>query len=125
MIELFSNARYNATVPAKSDSDFGPAYYVAGVSEPGEYTFKVAIYNSTAAVPFNIAFEGVEASSKATLTVLTAPDGLSSNALVDGVSKEVVQKAETSLTAGDDGIFSFELENYSVAVLKTEVSAHY
>ncbi|CZR63639.1 probable alpha-N-arabinofuranosidase A precursor [Phialocephala subalpina] len=118
-IELLSNARYNATVPITSDTGFGPAYWVAGVSEPGKYTFKTAIYNATSTVPFNIAFEGLSAGSKGTLTVLTAPDGLSSNTLVDGTVVDVVQKKVTELKASSAGSFTFELENYSVAVLTT------
>ncbi|KUJ08213.1 putative alpha-N-arabinofuranosidase A [Mollisia scopiformis] len=118
-IQLLSNARYNATVPVSSDADFGPAYWVAGVSDPGQYTFKTAIYNSTSAVPFNIAFDGLAAGAKGTLTVLTAPDGLSSNTLVNGTVVDVVKKIATALTANEEGAFEFELENYSVAVLTT------
>jgi len=118
-IQLLSNARYNATVPVTSDTAFGPAYWVAGVSAPGQYTFKTAIYNATSAVPFNIAFEGLSAGAKGKLTVLTAPDGLSSNKLVNGTVVDVVQKKVTGLTANSAGAFSFELENYSLAVLTT------
>lgn len=118
-IELFSNSRYNATVPVTSDSDFGPAYWVAGVSRPGQYTFKTAIYNATEPVPFGIQFEGVRSGAPATLTVLTATDGLDSNTLTNGVVKEVVQKTVKTLKAGIGGSFEFELENYSIAVLTT------
>lgn len=125
-IKLLSNHRYDATVPVTvhSNDNFGPAYYVAGVSGPGEYTFKVAIYNSTGSVPFSITFEGVEKGHKATLTTLSAtgPDdgGLSSNVLVDGVlGPEVVQETTQSLYAGTNGEYVFELGNYQLAVLTT------
>jgi alpha-N-arabinofuranosidase len=118
-IELLSNSRYNVTVPVTSDSAFGPAYWVAGVSRPGQYTFKTAIYNATESVPFDIKFEGVRSGAPATLTVLTAPDGLDSNTLTNGVVKEVVQKTVKNLRAGAGGSFEFELENYSIAVLTT------
>ena len=118
-IELLSNFRYNETVPVTSDSNFGPAYWVAGVSDPGKYTFKTAIYNATEPVPFDISFEGVKAGSPATLTVLTALDGLDSNTLTNGVVTEVVQKTVKNLRAGASGSFGFELDNYSIAVLTT------
>jgi alpha-N-arabinofuranosidase len=119
VIELFSKNRYNSTVPVTSDGDFGPAYWVAGVSEPGKYTFKTAIYNATESVPFSVAFEGIVEGTKGTLNVLSAPDGLSSNVLEDGVVSDVVKKDVTELTAGAGGAFTFELENYNVAVLTT------
>jgi alpha-N-arabinofuranosidase len=98
-----------------ADGDFDPAYWVAGTSGPGQYTLKAAIYNSTAAVPFNVNFEGLGKGARATLTVLTAPDGLSTN-VFDG--ENVVTKTITELTQTGEG-FTFELENWSVAVLTT------
>lgn len=90
---------------------------MAGTSGPGQYTFKAAVYNTTENIPFNIQFEGLGAGAKATLTVLTAPDGLSSN--VFG-GPDVVQRNVTTLTAAKEGFgFEFELENYSLAVLTT------
>ncbi len=70
-------------------------------------------------MPFHITFEGVKQGDKATLTVLTAPDGLSSNMLVNGAVVEVVEKNVTELKAGANGTLVFELENYSIAVLRT------
>ena len=117
-IELLSNARYAATVPVTitSNDTFGPAYFVAGLTGTEDYTFKAAIYNATAPVPFNITFEGLRQGAKATLTVLSAPDGLTSN--VFG-GPDMVMKNATQLSAGHGGTFIFELENYSVAVLTT------
>jgi alpha-N-arabinofuranosidase len=106
-------------VPVTSESPYGPAYWVAGVSEPGAYTFKAAIYNATESVPFNIQFEGLKQGDVGTLTVLNAPDGLSVVALEAGKVQNPVTKQVTRLVAGSNGEFSFELENYSVAVLTT------
>ena len=119
-IELFSAHRYDFTVPVASDADFGPVYYVAGIdSTNSHYTFKTAVYNATETVPFNISFEGVTAGTRGKLTVLTAPDGLSGNMLINGTVVEVVTKSTTNLVAGEAGSFEFELENYSIAVLTT------
>lgn len=117
-IQLLSNARYNATVPVKitSKDNIGPAYFVAGTSGPGKYTFKVAIYNATAPVPLNITFQGLNAGATGTLTVLTAPAAMSSNVLG---GKNVVSKTVTTVAAGAGGSFGFTLENYSVAVFTT------
>lgn len=54
--------------------------------------------------------------SRATLTLLTAPDGWSHNELN---TTNVVNKAVTTLIAGVDGTFNFEMPNYSIAVVKT------
>jgi alpha-N-arabinofuranosidase len=100
-----------------SDSGFGPAFYVAGVnSGTSQYTFKAAIYNTTAPIPFNIDFEGLHKGAKATLTVLNALSGLSSNAIG---GQNVVKQTVTKLTAQKGGVFSFELNEYDIAVLTT------
>ncbi|QSZ37324.1 hypothetical protein DSL72_009422 [Monilinia vaccinii-corymbosi] len=120
--ELLSKNRYNATVPftvtnsMNSTSPFGPAFYVIGVNNPGEYVFKVAIYNTTEPVPFSIDFEGVDAGAKGTLTVLNAPDGNSMN--VYG-GEDVVIKTVSTVTAGTGGKFEFELKEYDIAILTT------
>ena len=100
-----------------SDSGFGPAFYVAGVNQKTtEYTFKAAVYNTTAPVPFDIDFEGLDYGARATLTVLNAPGGLSYNS-VGG--ENVVKQTVTELTAQKGGVFSFELKEYDIAVLTT------
>jgi alpha-N-arabinofuranosidase len=118
VIELLSNTRYTETVPVtiNSNDTFGPSYWVAGTSGAGKFTFKAAVYNATETQEFSINFDGVEAGTSATLTVLTAPDGLSMN-MLDG--PEVVTRTVSTVVATDDGTLSFELENYSVAVLTT------
>jgi alpha-N-arabinofuranosidase len=100
-----------------SDSGFGPAFYVAGVNEgTTQYTFKAAVYNTTEPVPFNIDFEGLGQGSRATLTVLNAPSGLSYNSIG---SPNVVKTTVTRLSAEMGGVFSFELKQYDIAVLTT------
>ncbi|KFZ24295.1 hypothetical protein V502_01226 [Pseudogymnoascus sp. VKM F-4520 (FW-2644)] len=116
-IQLLSSHRYTHTAPITSDSDFGPAFYVAGVNHgTTQYTFKAAIYNTTVPVPFNVDFGGLNQGAKATLTVLNAPSGLSRN--VAG-GQNVVKRTVTSLTAQRGGVFSFELKEYDIAVLAT------
>ncbi|CAD6444319.1 46e6c364-b35c-4f31-b992-b3303e9c9e31 [Sclerotinia trifoliorum] len=120
--QLLSTNRYKATVPFtvtnsdNSTSPFGPAFYVIGVNNPGEYVFKATVYNTTESVPFSIDFEGVDAGAKGTLTVLNAPDGNSMN--VYG-GEDVVIKKVSSITAGPGGKFEFELKEYDIAVFTT------
>jgi len=116
VIELLSNNRYASTVPVTSDTGFGPAFWVAGTSGKGKYTFKTAVYNTTETQNFNVAFDGVAEGTKGTLTVLTAPDGSSSN--VPG-GPQVVKWDVSEIVAGVNGTFQFGLEQLSVAVLTT------
>ncbi|PQE05084.1 Alpha-L-arabinofuranosidase A protein [Rutstroemia sp. NJR-2017a BVV2] len=121
-LQLLSNNRFKSTVPftvassTNSSSPFGPAYYVVGVSSPGHYTFKAAIYNTTQPIPFSIEFEGVSAGSHGTLTVLNAPSGNSMN--VYG-GPDVVQKTVKKVVAGAGGKFEFQLKQYDIAVFTT------
>ena len=101
---------------ASEDTHFNPAYWVAGTSGTGKYTFKTAVYNTTSSVPYNIVFEGLGAGSTGNLTVLTAPGPLSSNVLG---AEDVVKETVTSVTADANGAFGFVLEQWSVAVLTT------
>lgn len=116
MIELLSNNRYSSVVPVTSDTDFGPAYWVAGTSGEGKYTFKTAVYNTTETQNFSVAFDGVTEGAKGTLTILTAPEGLSSN--VPG-GPQVVNWDSSEVVAGVNGTFQFALEQLTVAVLTT------
>ncbi len=130
-IELFSAPvnRIASTVPVVSDAAFGPAFFVAGTTSSStpaapQYIFKVATYNATAPVPFNISFEGVSAGTVGKLTVLSEIPGsrgagLESNRLVNGTVVEVVKKMESEVVAGANGTFVFQLENYVIAVLTT------
>ncbi|KAF5877733.1 putative alpha-l-arabinofuranosidase a protein [Botrytis fragariae] len=121
-LKLLSTNRFNATVPlsvsnsGNGTSPFGPAFYVIGVNDPGEYVFKAAIYNTTAPVPFSIDFEGVDAGAVGTLTVLNAPEG---NAMNVYGGEDVVVKTVKNVTAGAGGKFEFELKEYDVAVFTT------
>ena len=104
-----------------TDTAFGPAYYVAGYDQgTQDYTFKATVYNTTSSIPFNISFADVTSdSSTATLTVLNAPDGLSSNVLG---GPNVVRKETYRLNA-KGGIFSFSLNQYDIAILTTKNSS--
>lgn len=84
---------------------------------------KAAVYNSTAAVPVTVSFEGVQKGSSASLTVLTQKpevdiaNGLAKNVL-GGI--DVVQTTVEEVKANEEGSFEFELPNLSVAVLATQ-----
>jgi len=114
LVSLFSENRLTETLPT-AGGDFGPAYWVAGLNAAtGSHILKMAVYNSTAAVPFNVSFAGVSAGAKAELNVLTAPDAYSYN----DIGSDVVKKSTTTVTASDNGVFSFELPDLSVGVLE-------
>jgi len=94
-------------------------FYVAGKGEKGQNIFKAAVYNSTAPVPVSIKFDGRTAKKgeRATLTVLTGPaDPYAVND--PWTQKNVVKETRSTLTAGEGGVFKFELEALSVAALE-------
>ncbi|GAB7364925.1 hypothetical protein MBLNU230_g5713t1 [Neophaeotheca triangularis] len=114
---LFSYTRISETLPIANE-EFGPAYYVAGKNEgTGQHIVKAAVYNSSEDVPFHVNFEGVGAGTKANLTYLTAPDGLSYN----DIGKDVVEVTTQEVTADGDGTFTFSLPELSIAVFATEM----
>lgn len=105
------------TLPATSNSTFGPLYYATGLNnKSNSHIFKAAVYNSTADVPVSLTFEGVGRGTTADLTILTAPSDVSMNE-VGGAN--IVQSKTTKIKAGKQGVFSFNLPNLSVAVLTT------
>ncbi|GIJ98194.1 hypothetical protein Aspvir_000309 [Aspergillus viridinutans] len=115
--DLFSHTHMTNTLPTKSSDKYGPLYYVAGLdNSTNSHIFKAAVYNSTADVPVSLTFDGVQAGTAAELTVLTAPDAYSMNA-VGGAN--LVNSKVSTLRAGKQGVFTFSLPNLSVAVLKT------
>ncbi len=115
MIKLFSNTRTTSVLPITADVAPNPGFWVAGVNEnTQEYILKAAVYNTTASVPFSIAFG--QSTTTAKLTVLTAPDDTSSN-VFNGTN--VVVTTVTQLTSVD-GDFCFELPQWSVALLTTD-----
>ncbi|RJE25215.1 alpha-N-arabinofuranosidase A [Aspergillus sclerotialis] len=116
--ELFSHNHITTTLPTKSSVDFGPLYYIAGKDEDtNSHIFKAAVYNSTAEVPVSLSFDGVKSGSTAQLTVLTAPDAYSMNEVGQ---RDLVDRRVEQITAGEKGVFEFELPDLSVAVLKTD-----
>ncbi|KAL4892521.1 glycoside hydrolase superfamily [Aspergillus ambiguus] len=118
LYNLFSHSHMTNTLPASSETPFGPLYYVAGLNnETQSHIFKAAVYNSTSDVPVSLTFDGVKAGTQAELTVLTAPDAFSMNE-VGGPN--IVSQKVSKLKAGKGGAFSFSLPNLSIAVLQTE-----
>ncbi|KAF2103488.1 putative vacuolar segregation protein [Rhizodiscina lignyota] len=119
MIQLLSSHRIAETLPATSDSGYGPVYWVAGKNDDS-HIFKGAVYNSTEAynssapVPVSVSFSGVSAGASGALTVLTAPAPYTHN----DIGVNVVKTTTTHVSAGKDGAFSFHLPDYSVAVLE-------
>jgi len=63
-----------------------------------------------------VTFAGVKAGSAATLTVLTAPSADSNN----DIKKSVVKTDTRTLTAGENGVFSYSLPDLSVSVLEVK-----
>ena len=96
---------------------------MAGKNEAtNSYILKAAVFDrqnptTPADVPFTVIFEGVEAGASATLTVLTAT---SPEAMNMPGGKQVIRRNVSTLTAGNDGGFSFELPELSVALLEAE-----
>ncbi|CEJ57847.1 Putative Alpha-L-arabinofuranosidase A [Penicillium brasilianum] len=114
---LFNKNHMTNTLPATSNSSFGPLYYATGLNnKTNSHIFKAAVYNSTADVPVSLTFEGIGRGTTADLTILTAPSDVSMNE-VGG--SNVVQSKVTKIKAGKQGVFSFSLPSLSVAVLTT------
>lgn len=119
--ELFAGHPMTHTLPA--EGSFDPLFYVAGKNEDkGSFIWKAAVYNTTegADVPVTLNFDGVEAGTKAKLTVLTNSDGdpFAYNDPLTGVN--IVDSTTTIVEAGEDGSFKFDLPELSVALLDTE-----
>jgi alpha-N-arabinofuranosidase len=115
--KFFSNTRTTEVLPTTSDTEYGPAYWVAGVNtKTKEYIMKAAIYNATVPVPFSVTF-GDGKGTSATITVLTAPNPYLQNVL--GGANQVITTVSTIKASG--GAFSFSLPNYSVALLTSAV----
>lgn len=113
---LFSNTRMTTNHNASTTSNFGPAYWVAGENiHTKTHILKAAVYNSTAEVPFTVAFEGLEAGATGSLTVLTAPSPESSS----HIGSDMVITTHVAVTAGSNG-FVFTLPDLSVTLLKAE-----
>ncbi|THC94799.1 hypothetical protein EYZ11_005745 [Aspergillus tanneri] len=116
LYELFSHNHITHTLPARSDSSFGPLYYATGLnSHTNSHIFKAAVYNSTADVSVSLAFEGVSPGTRAELTVLRASDPFDMNK----VGEENTVQKRSMILAGSMGAFEFKLPDLSVAVLRT------
>lgn len=120
--ELFAAHPMSHTLPTTSDSSFGPLYYVAGKNEAaGSYIWKGAVYNTTdkAEIPVTVTFEGVEAGTKAALTIISNPGGdpYAHNDPHTGVN--IVNSTTRFITSNEHGGFEFSLPELSVGVLDT------
>ncbi|KAK3934967.1 glycoside hydrolase superfamily [Diplogelasinospora grovesii] len=118
--KLLGNTPLAKTLPVTAaTAGNNSLYYVAGVSDAGTGVFKAAVYNSTAPVPVNVQFEGVDKNTQATLTVLTGPaDPYGYNDPF--TQKNVVKETVTTVKADKDGGFGFSLPALSVAVLEVD-----
>lgn len=118
VMKLLSNHRFTEVLNVENSEEYGPGYWVAGVSEDrSAYTWKGAVYNTTEPVEFNVKFPRAKGKAKtAKLTVLTAPDAFSENRFGEG---DLVEYEETVVEAGEKG-FHFSLPQWSVAVLDWE-----
>ncbi|KAI6784903.1 uncharacterized protein J7T54_007997 [Emericellopsis cladophorae] len=118
--ELFAAHPMTHTLPAEGELD--PLFYVSGTNQDKQsFIWKAAVYNTTnhADVPVSLSFEDVEPGTKATLTVLTNIEGdpYAYNDPHEG--NNIVGSTVTTVEAGDDGAFEFELPELSVALLDT------
>lgn len=113
MVKLLSSVRITENLPT-TEANFGPAYWVAGRSdETGSHILKAVVYNASAAVPFNVMFEGVGAGAAGQLTYLTAPKNESNT-----IGNNIVQTITSTVVASNASEFSFALPPYSVAVME-------
>lgn len=97
---------------------------MAGKNEDkGSFIWKAAVYNTTehADVPVSLAFDGVEAGTKASLTVLVSKDNDPWGYNDPHTGVNIVNSTTTIVEAGEDGAFSFDLPELSVALLDTDV----
>ncbi|KAK5129202.1 hypothetical protein LTR08_003752 [Meristemomyces frigidus] len=118
MLELLGGTRITENLPMTiTDGEYGPAYFVAGRSAvTGAHIAKFAVYNGTES--FNLTFAGVGAGATANLTYLTAPMNAS-----QPIGGNIVQTHEQTVRAGRNGVFSFKLPEYSVAVFNVAANA--
>jgi alpha-L-arabinofuranosidase len=121
VMRLFSKNRVTSILPVTNSDTYGPAYWVAGVNaNSNTYIWKGAVYNTSSTQSFTIAFPGLSSGKTAQLTVLTAPSGPYAMNVLGGPN--VVNSAVITLTASGSG-FSFDLPQWSVAVLNWAVSS--
>lgn len=116
VISFLSSVRITENLPMtlSADTDFGPAFWVAGRSNvTGAHILKATVYNSSANVPFSVTFDGVYGGTVANLTYLTAPMNASNT-----IGNNVVQTTTQTVKANRAGQFNFELPDYSVAIME-------
>lgn len=118
MVKLLSNTRFTQTREVTASLAAGPVYWAAGINEVTDsYILKLATYNTTDANPvaMEVTFPGVKKGVSANLTILTTDDPFAHSY----VGVDPVISTTTTIKAGVEGVFSFSLPNYAIAVLAT------
>ncbi|KAK0906750.1 hypothetical protein LTR91_015190 [Friedmanniomyces endolithicus] len=119
VIQLLSGTRISENLPITYDGVWGPAFFVAGRNAvTGSHIAKIAVYNATAPMDFDMSFDGVGPGAVANLTYIVAPMNAS-----NPIGGNVVETHTSMVRAMHNGSFIFELPEYSVAVL--EIGAAY
>ncbi|KAK3624539.1 hypothetical protein LTR56_020979 [Elasticomyces elasticus] len=119
VIKLLSGTRITENLPIEYDGVWGPAFFVAGRNAvTGSHIAKIAVYNATEEVPFDLSFDGVGAGATGSLTYITAP--MNSTNPIGG---NIVETHTFTVTAARNGSFTFELPPYSVAILEIGAAA--
>ncbi|KAF6802978.1 alpha-L-arabinofuranosidase, partial [Colletotrichum sojae] len=71
--KLLASHALTEVLPSTADAGFGPLYWVSGRDNATDaFVFKAAVYNSTAAIPMEVLFDGVGEGAVAELTILTS-----------------------------------------------------
>ena len=116
-ISLLSSNRFTQTRPINTTDTPGPAFWVAGDNiDTGAKLLKMAVYNSTDNITFNVVFDGVAAGTPANLTVLTAPNPADVS-LPNGTNPVIT--TTTAVTSDASGLYTFDLPQLSVATFQT------
>jgi alpha-L-arabinofuranosidase len=115
VLNLLSGTRNTETLPIHiTEGEYGPSYFVAGRNaQTGSHIAKFAVYNATGGDSFTLSFDGVGAGATGNLTYLTAPFNAS-----NPIGGNIVEKHSSTIRAGQNGVFKFDLPEYSVAVLE-------
>jgi len=115
MIKLLSNNLITENLPITiTEGKFGPAFFVAGRNDnTGSHMAKIANYNSTGSTTMNIKFDGVGSGAVGNLTYITAPMNAT-----NPIGGSIVEYHSETVPASHTGMFSFQLPEYSVAILE-------
>lgn len=115
MLQLLSITRFTSVLPDAADTDFGLAFWVAGIKN----ILKVAGYHTTEDVNFAVNFgKSTTARATANPTLLAVPSPFSQNTLngTNQVSTDV-----STVTRSANRSYIFSLPSYSVALFLSDV----